>query len=223
MYEVAHPPRARGGFRCSVGARWQKNGFRCSFGGSIGSETGFGAVRTPSAPASAEFACVFRCKNNEKTDLAPPFWRPDGQNGESGPQSAAITAPKPVWLPGGSGLLHGNPFACQMGCDRCTGTRPAAIKPAETAPSLARLPSARQSQAPRNSFGSMAFCLAPAKAALGSNPTLLGAFTRGEGRNGTLNAKRLLLFRATALCDAMEPAIGFEPMTPALRERCSTD
>ena len=119
--------------------------------------------------------------------------------------------------------LHRNPFGCQMGCGRCAETRPAAIKPAETAPSLARLPSARQSQAPRNSFGNMAFCLAPAKAALGSNLTLLGAFTRGEGRNGTLNAKRLLLFRATALCDAMEPAIGFEPMTPALRERCSTD
>ena len=223
MYEVAHPPRARGGFRCSAGARWQKNGFRCSFGGSIGKETGFVAVRTPSAPASTEFACVFRCKNNEKTNLAPPFWRPDGQNGESGPQSAAITAPKPVWLPGGSGLLRRNPFACQMGCDRCAETRLPAKWDAIAAPELARLPSARQSQAPRNSFGSMAFCLAPAKAALGSTLTLFGAFTRVEGRNGTFNAKRLLLFRATALRDAMEPAIGFEPMTPALRERCSTD
>ena len=90
-------------------------------------------VRTPSAPASAEFACAFRCKNNEKTDLAPPFRRPDGQNGESGPQSAAITAPKPVWLPGGSGLLHRNPFVCQMGFNRRTETRRAAVRPVERA------------------------------------------------------------------------------------------
>ena len=141
MYEVAHPPRARGGFRCSAGARWQKNAFRCSFGRRIGSETGFGAVRTPSAPASAEFACVFRCKNNEKTDLGPPFWRPDGQNGESGPQSAAITAPKPVWLPGGSGLLHRNPSGCQAGRDCCTETHLPAKWDAIAAPELARLPS----------------------------------------------------------------------------------
>ena len=119
--------------------RWQKNTFRCIFGRRIGRETGFGAVRTPSAPASAEFACVFRCKNNEKTDLAPPFWRPDGQNGESGPRSATITAPKPAWLPGGSGLLHRNPFGCQMGCDCCAETRPVAVRPAKTAPGLARL------------------------------------------------------------------------------------
>ena len=133
-------PRWRlNGFRCSAGARWQKNAFRCSFGRRIGSETGFGAVGTPSTPASAWFACAFRCKNNEKTDLAPPFWRPDGQNGESGPQSAAITAPKPAWLPGGSGLLHRNPFGCQMGCGRRAEPHPAAVRPAETAPGLARL------------------------------------------------------------------------------------
>ena len=145
MYEVAHPPRARGGFRCSAGARWQKNAFRCSFGRSIGSETGFGAVRTPSAPASAGFACVFRCKNNGKTDLAPPFWRPDGQNGESGPQLAAITAPKPVWLPGGSGLLHRNPSGCQAGRDCCTETRLAARRVGIAAPKPVCLPNGMRS------------------------------------------------------------------------------
>ena len=144
MYEVAHPPRARGGFRCSAGARWHAPApsYTTSWHatGAFGSETGFGAVRTPSAPASAEFACVFRCKNNEKTDLAPPFWRPDGQNGESGPQSAAITAPKPVWLPGGSGLLHRNPSGCQAGRDCCTETRLPAKWDAVAAPKPICLP-----------------------------------------------------------------------------------
>lgn len=164
MYEVAHPPRARGGFRCSAGARWQKNAFRCSFGRSIGSETGFGAVRTPSAPASAEFACVFRCKNNEKTDLAPPFWRPDGQNGESGPQSAAITAPKPVWLPGGSGLLHRNPFAYHPARRDCARARPAVslklhethsgARDARNTGTRGRLPESKaRARAPRTAVG----------------------------------------------------------------------
>ena len=119
--------------------RWQKNAFRCSFGGPIGSETGFGAAHAPPSPASAGFACVFRCKNNGKSNLAPSFWHPNGQSGDSKPRSLAITAPKLVWLPRGSGLLHRNPSGCQAGRDCCTETRLVAVRPAETAPGLARL------------------------------------------------------------------------------------
>ena len=113
--------------------RWQKNAFRCSFGRRIGSETGFGAAHAPPSPASAGFACVFRCKNNGKSKLAPSFWHPNGQSGESKPRSLAITAPKPVWLPGRSELLHRNPFGCQMGFNRRTETRRAAVRPVERA------------------------------------------------------------------------------------------
>ncbi len=133
--------------------RWQKNEFRCSFGGCIGNETSFSAVRSPPIPAIDGIACVFRCKNNGKSNLAKPFWRPCGQNGESEPRSATIAAPKPVCLPSGPTRVHRNPFACQMECGRYTETRPAAIRPAEAAQGLAWPPSARQSQAPRNSFG----------------------------------------------------------------------
>ena len=116
-----------------------------------GRKTGFGAVRTPSAPASAEFACVFRCKNNEKTDLAPPFWCPDGQNGESGPQSAAITAPKPVCLPNGMRLLRRNSPDCHQTRRDCAEPRPAAVRPpVSSAPKLIRkyglLPRSRKSR-----------------------------------------------------------------------------
>ena len=36
-------------------------------------------------------------------------------------------------------MLHRNPFVCQMGCDCCAETRLVAVRPAETAPGLARL------------------------------------------------------------------------------------
>ena len=56
-----------------------------------------------------------------------------------GPAPEERPGSRPRWLPGGSGLLHRNPFACQMGCDCCAETRPVAVRPAKTAPGLARL------------------------------------------------------------------------------------
>ena len=56
-----------------------------------------------------------------------------------GPAPEERPGSRPRWRLGGSGLLHRNPFACQMGCDCCAETRPVAVRPAKTAPGLARL------------------------------------------------------------------------------------
>ena len=87
-------------------------------------------------------------KSKKSEQVRVGVWRIGGQCGQRERGGAAISrgpAPEerpgshPRWRLGGSGLLHRNPFACQMGCDCCAETRPVAVRPAKTAPGLARL------------------------------------------------------------------------------------
>ena len=94
---------------------WQRNEFRCSFGGCIGNETSFGAVCALSIQANGGFACIFRCKNNEMTCLAPLFWR----SGRLEQGDLSLNRLK---------SLHRNSFGCQAGRDYCTETCLAAIR-----------------------------------------------------------------------------------------------